>query len=170
VSPVLSMAAHAGDPKLYERFLAEARKANQKNDKPDRERFLNALSGFRAPALVARTRQMVLEDEFPAFETSRLLSVGDDTQAERDRRWAFLVEHYAQIVARLPREQRARLVSLGGDCTAAGLQRAEAFFGERTPKELSGPRTYKSFVEGQRLCIARRAKDTDSFVQFLRDH
>jgi alanyl aminopeptidase len=170
VGPVLGMAAHAGDPKLYERFLAEARKANQKNDKPDRERFLNALSGFRAPALVARTRQMVLEDEFPAFETSRLLSVGDDSQAERDRRWAFLVEHYAQIVARLPREQRARLVSLGGDCTTAGLQRAEAFFADRTPTELSGPRTYKSFVEGQRLCIARRAKDTDSFVQFLRDH
>ncbi len=164
---VLSMAAHGGDAKLYERFLAEARKANQKNDKPERVRFLGLLGGFRDPALVERTRAMALEDEFPTLETSRFLYAGTDTHAGRQRAWDFMIAHYDTIVARLPRERRAGLITLGGDCTTESLERAKAFFAERTPKELSGPRTYKSFVEGQTLCIARRQLDLASFIEFL---
>jgi hypothetical protein len=36
-------------------------------------------------------------------------------------------------------------------------------------RELSGPRTYQSFIESQTLCIARRARHTASFVEFLRE-
>jgi alanyl aminopeptidase len=169
VRAVVQMAAHDGDRALYERFLAEARKAARTNDKPERERFLAALAGFRAPELVARTRQMVLQDEFPILEMSRFLWVGRDDRAGRERSWAFLVAHYDAIAARLPREARAGLIRLGGDCTAAGLERTRAFFAERTPRELSGPRTYKRFIENESLCIARRPRDTESFVAFLRD-
>jgi hypothetical protein len=163
----MSMAAYAGDPKLYDRFLAEARKAHAKNDKPERERFLGALSGFRAPELAARTRAMMLEDEFPSLETSGFLYAGTDTPAGRDVAWKFLVDNYDKIHDRMPREYRSGLIYLGGDCSKAGLERTIAFFKDRTPNELQGPRTYNSFVEGQTLCIARREKDTASFVEFL---
>ena len=169
VETVLGLAAHAGDPRLYERFLAEARKANKQHDKPDRERFLQALSGFEAPQLVERTRQLAMEDEFPRLETQGLLWVGQHDQAGRERAWKFMVANYDRIVARLPAEQRARLIRMGADCTSAGLERAKTFFKDRTPRELSGPRTYQSFIESQTLCIARRARHTASFVEFLRE-
>jgi alanyl aminopeptidase len=167
VGTVMSMAAYAGDPKLYARFLAEARKAHAKNDKPERERFLGALAGFRDPELAARTRAMMLEDEFPSLETSGFLYAGTGTPEGREAAWKFLVDNYDKIHGRMPREYRSGLIYLGGDCSKAGLERTIAFFKDRTPGELQGPRTYSSFVEGQTLCIARREKDTASFVEFL---
>ncbi len=167
VGTVIGIAAYKGDEKLYERFLTEARKANEKKDKPERERFLGALLMFRDLKLAARTRAMMLEDEFPAIETSGFLYAGAGTPEGLELAWTFLVEHYDQILERLPRDHRAGLIYLGGDCSAASLERTTAFFAERTPKELQGPRTYKSFVEGQTLCIARREKDTPSFIEFL---
>jgi alanyl aminopeptidase len=169
VGTVLSLAAHAGDAKLYDRFLEEARKANRANDKADRERFLGALAGFEAPELVGRTRQLAMADEFPRLETQGLLWVGQHDQAGRQQAWQFMVDNYDTIHGRLPAESRAGLIRMGADCTQAGLDRAAAFFKDRTPKELSGPRTFKRFVENQTLCIARRAKDTASFVEFLRE-
>jgi alanyl aminopeptidase len=167
VGTVLDIAAHGGNTKLYERILAEARKADAAHDKNERERFLDALGSFRDPALVERTRAMALGDEFPVLETEGLLWAGTDTRAGRDRAWAFLTANYDTILARLPNETRASLLSIGGDCTAEGLERTKAFFAERTPKVLQGPRTYKRFVESQTLCIATREKDTASFVELL---
>ena len=167
IDPVLGMAAHTGDTTLYERLLAEARKANEALDKPARERFLGALGGFRDGTLVERTRAMVLEDEFPILETYGFLWAGTDTVDGREAAWAFLVDHYDEIHGRLPRDYRASLVWIASECTPASLERSQAFFAERTPKELSGPRRYQSFVESVTLCIARREQDTTSFVEFL---
>jgi len=47
------------------------------------------------------------------------------------------------------------------------LARIGAFCAERTPKELSGPRTYAGFVESQTQCIARRARYVPSIVEFF---
>jgi alanyl aminopeptidase len=168
VEPVLSMAAHAGDAALFERFLAEARKAHARNDKRERERFLGLLGGFRALDLADRARAMVLDDEFPVLETWGLLFAGMDSTEGRERAWRFVTEHYDAIVARLPRENRVYLVYVGsGDCTTASLERLQAFFAERTPRELGGARVYASVVESQTLCIAKRERYTQSFVEFL---
>jgi alanyl aminopeptidase len=164
---VLALAAHGGDAKLYERVLAEARAAGKKHDKEERERFLAALGSFRDPALAARTRALVLDDEFPALETAGLLGAGGDTRAGREQVWQFLVANYDAIAARRPREYRASLLYTASDCTQESFERTRAFFAERTPKELSGPRKWQSFLEGQPICIARRAQDTQSFVDFL---
>jgi alanyl aminopeptidase len=164
---VLSLAAHGGDVKLYERCLAEARKANQKNDKDERERFLKVLGDFRDPALLARTRELSLTDEFPTLEVVRLYGAGSDTRAGREEVWKFMVAHYDAIVARLPREWRAGMVHTASDCTTESFERSKAFFADKTPKELSGPRKWESFLESQPLCIARRAQDTASFVELL---
>jgi cytosol alanyl aminopeptidase len=167
VSTVLGLAARSDDPELYERYLAEARKANQKHDKDERMRFLGALGGFRDPALVARSQALILDDEFPALETEGFIYAGTDTKAGRERAWAFLVANYDALHDRRPREHRARLVHVASDCTPESFERTKAFFAERTPKELSGPRTWDSFLEGQAVCIARRERDTASFVEFL---
>jgi len=59
--------------------------------------FLQALSGFEAPQLVERTRQLAMEDEFPRLETQGLLWVGRHDQAGRERAWKFMVAHYDRI-------------------------------------------------------------------------
>jgi alanyl aminopeptidase len=164
---VLGLAAHGGDVKLFERLLDEARKANKTNDKEERERFLDALGGFREPALVARARDLALDDEFPALETEGLIGAGSETRAGRELVWQFLVDHYDAISARRPREHRAGLLYVASDCTQESFERTKAFFAERTPKELSGPRRWQQFLEGQPICIARRARDTESLVEFL---
>lgn len=166
---VVGLAARNGDVKLYERFLAEARKADAANDKSERERFLDALGSFHDPALVERTRRMVLGDEFPILETASFLWDRTGTKDGQERAWSYLTGNYDAIVARLPTEARAGLIAIGGDCTAEGLERTKAFFHERTRKELKGPQTYDRFVESQTLCIARRAKDTPSFVEMLKE-
>jgi hypothetical protein len=168
IDTLLAIAARRGDRRLYERVLARAREAHAAGDKLLRERCLGALAGFEDPALAARTRHMMLEDEFPTLETAPLLYAGTDSRAGQVAAWEFLVENYEPIHVRTPREERAALIELGGDCTEAGLGRTVAFFAERTPKELMGPRTFRQFVENQKLCIARREKDAPSFVEFLR--
>jgi len=167
VDLVLGMAARHGDAKLYERFLAEARKADAAHDKNERERYLDALASFHDLALVDRTRKLVLGDEFPILETSGFLWDRTDTKEGQERAWSYLTANHDAIVARLPAEQRASLISIGGDCTSEGLERTKAFFQERTKKELKGPQVYARFVESQNLCIARRAQDTASFVELL---
>jgi ERAP1-like C-terminal domain len=167
IGTVLGLAAYGGDARLYERYLAEARAAHQKHDKPERVRFLRALGSFRDPALEERTRALALGDEFPALETMGLIDVGSDTRAGREADWKFLMAHYEVIRARRPPETRAGLVGVGSDCTRASFERSKAFFAERTPKELSGPRTWQAFLEGQTLCIARHERDRDSFIELL---
>ena len=76
IDTLLAIAARRGDRRLYDRLLAEARKANAASDKPLRERCLGALAEFDDPALAARSRRMAVDDEFPALETAGLLLRG----------------------------------------------------------------------------------------------
>ena len=165
IDVVLGLAAWTGDANLYERLLADARAAA---DKQDRDRLLGALAGFRDPTLVKRSLDLVMDGGFEILDSVALLWGATGTRTGRRLAFAYVRANYDKLAAKLPEEWRASLVGIGADCTPEALAETEAFFGPRTPKERGGERAYKNTVEGMRLCVARRAADLASFGEFLR--
>ena len=168
VDTVLGLAAARGDAKLYDRVLADARKAK---DLQDRARLLGMLGNFRDPALVARSLDLALGDDLPLTETIRLVWAASRHKETRDLAWKLVTEHYDALVARLPKENAARFVSIGSHyCSEAKRQEVAEFFKERNARALGGPRLYKNALESLSLCVAYRARQQSSVEAFLKQY
>jgi alanyl aminopeptidase len=166
VDGVLGLAAARGDAELYERALVALRAAK---DLQDRQRLFGMLASFRDPALVARSLELVLGDEFPLTESYTLLGSASAHRETRALAWKTVTAHYDAIAARLPRENVAYLVKLGGRfCSDAQRAELAAFFAPRSARAIGGPRVFRNTVEGIALCVAYRAKQEGSLEAFLR--
>jgi len=96
--PVVSLAARAGDARLYARF----EKAFQRAATPqERRRFLFALGDFHDPKLLARTRKACLES-IPVQDMPFLLVRMLHNPAAREETWTFLQKRWRRLSRRFP--------------------------------------------------------------------
>ena len=165
VGLVLGVAVKNGDRKLYDRLHADAKKANDLNE---RERLLGAMGGFSDPEIAQVALALILTDEFDTREVMDVMwgAVGD----RRTRRLAyeFLKANFDPIVAKLPREYAAYLVFVGvAQCDAALRKDVEDFFTDRNAKFSGGPLILTQGLERMDLCIANRAAQRPSIEAFL---
>jgi aminopeptidase N len=165
-SEVLDVAARHGDMELFQAYLDEARKAT---DRRDRTRLLGALGLFRDPSVVPAALAVTLSSEFDARETVGILREAAMNRETRPEAWAFLKTNFDRLAARLPRESPARFPALAsGFSDAAHRADVEAFFKDKTPQYMGGPRVLAQTLEQIQLRTALKAAQQESVNEFLR--
>ncbi|MEO8055910.1 MAG: M1 family aminopeptidase, partial [Acidobacteriota bacterium] len=165
VSEVLDVAARHGDVELFQAYLAEARKAS---DRRERSRLLGALGLFRDPSVIPAALKLTLSPEFDARETIGILREEAANRETRPEAWAFLKANFDKIAARLPRESPARFPMLAsGFSDAEKRADVEAFFRDKSPKYMGGPRYLAQSLEQIQLRAALKAAQQESVNEFL---
>ncbi len=163
IGVTLTIAAQRGDRALYDRLLAEVRKAQN----PRRKRhLLAAMASFRDPAVVRESLALFLTPELDSREALPLL-FQDDRML--DVTFPFLKEHYEAILARLPGEIASEAPRFGQDfCSERDRADVEAFFKGRVEKITGAPRNLAQALERITLCSAQRELHAASLAAFLK--
>ncbi len=168
VGTVLAIAARFGDRALFDGL---ARVAKTAQDRVDRDRAIAALGQVQDPALVRAALALVLDPELDARESVRILWGLTRLPAQTaPLAYAFLVEHFDALVARLPRDTAAGFPSVGAAlCDEGRRAEIEAFFAPRAARYVGGPRLYAQALESLHLChtyrVAQEPKVTAFFAQ-----
>lgn len=165
VEPVLEIAAHHGDAKLFERFLAAARASK---DRKERARLLGALANFRPPELAQRVLDLAISGEFEVREATRLLFGPFANPHTRELAYAFLKQNFDKISAAVPKDWGAYLMYAGSAfCDEEHRADVEAFFSPKAASFTGGPRVLAQVLERITLCDANRRAQEASVSAFL---
>lgn len=170
VNAVLGTAAFYGDQALFERFLAEFKKTD---DKQVRERLIGAMGSFRDPAAIETGMKALLQGEVPFMEGPFLLFNGQASAATRKLPLTFLKAHYREVTSKMPTggtfEFGAFLPHVGDSyCDAASKAELETFLRPQVEKYSDAPRTLTQVLEAIDLCIASQAAQQPSVARFLK--
>jgi alanyl aminopeptidase len=127
------------------------------------------MASFLDPTLVAENLRVALSEDFDPRESMILIRGAAGDRRTRQQAWDFVKQHYQQIVARMPADYGARLVSIGrGFCDVQHRQDLEAFFKDKVGQSRGGPRILAQTLERLDQCIALRAVQQDSVTAFLK--
>ena len=163
---VLEVAAWHGGMALFQSYVAEAKKTQ---DRRERGLLLDALGFFRDPAVVPAALALTLSSEFEARESFSILWVEGASRETLSPAWAFLQTNFDRLAERLSPEAPAQfpwLVSRFSD--AVHRTEVEAFFKDKAPKYAGGPRILAQALEVIQLRAAFKASQEESFNDFLR--
>ena len=165
VSPVLGIAAIAGDRALFDRMHAEAKRSKERRD---RVRLLDAMGRFRDPQIAEAALALVLSDEFDARESWGIVRNAAGWSTTRTLAWELLKKNFDLLAKRLPAETMAATPLVPASfCDAAHQKEMLAFFRERSPTLPGGPRRLAQASEQSALCAASAQAERASAVSFL---
>jgi alanyl aminopeptidase len=168
VPAVLGSAARHGDSELFQSYVAEARKSK---DRRERFRLLSSLGLFRDPVVVPQALAVTLSNDFDARETVGILREEALSKETRGEAWTFLKANFDKLAARLPRESPARFPSIAaGFSDLEKRAEVEAFFKDKAPNYMGGPRYLAQALEQIQLRAALRSVQQDSVNDFLRKY
>ncbi|MCM3877756.1 MAG: ERAP1-like C-terminal domain-containing protein, partial [Thermoanaerobaculia bacterium] len=149
-------------------FYAEARKAT---DRRERTRLLGALGLFRDPSVVLTALRVTLAEEFDARESIVILREVASNRETRPEAWAFLKANFDLLTSRLPRESPARFPGLAaGFSDTERRADVEAFFRDKAPKYMGGPRYLAQALEQIHLRAAFKTAQQESVSDFLKSY
>jgi alanyl aminopeptidase len=172
VGVVLDTAAQHSGRELYDRLLAELRKTK---DRRLRGQILNAMGSFRDPAIVKANFNLLLSGEIDPREGLGLLFGPLGDPKTRALPFELVRANYDQLSARLPTrsdaDYRAFLPTVAeAFCDAGHRNEVEAFFKDRAPKTVGGPRILSNTLEQIDQCVAIRKAQEPSAEAFLRQY
>ncbi|MBZ4415069.1 M1 family metallopeptidase [Myxococcus sp. RHSTA-1-4] len=163
---VLAVAARNGDRALFDALLAEARKAEDRNE---RVRMLTALSSFREPALVREALALVAGSELDMRDTRPILIGAFSMPETRGLAWAFYREHFDTLAGRLRSDELSGFIGLVGSlCDEQRLAEVEDFLGPRVSRLENAPRALARARESIRLCAESDRLHRQGVQSFLR--
>jgi alanyl aminopeptidase len=166
---VLRTAAYYGDLSLFNRYLAEFEKTQ---DRQDRQRLLTAMRAFRDPLAVKAAFEAVLDRKIAFADSFPLLFSGEDFAETRKLSFEFIKAHFDQIVSGHPsifgNDLGGYLPQSGASfCDAQSKDELRAFFEPRVAQFVGAPRTLTQVLESVDLCIARKTAQEPSVKAFL---
>lgn len=172
VSSVLGTAAYYGDKALFERFLAELKKTE---DRQERSRMLDAMARFRDPAAIEAGMQAVLSGQIPFIEGARLLFAGQRSEKTRKLGFEFLKAHFDEIA-----KKRATGGGFDGGslfpyvgasfCDPQSRAELQSFLGPKVEQFTGAPRVLEQVLESIDVCIANKAAQEPSVIAFLKHY
>lgn len=166
VGLVLRIAARNGDRALFERFRAAVKTAPERKDKNE---LLGAMGSFRDPELAKAALAIVLTDELEARDAIRIVWGVLGTEETRELAYQFVKANLDALLAKLPRDSGASFIGMAVSfCDEAHRDDSVAFFKDKAPTYLGGPRALARMIERTDLCIASRAAWQPSIVELLR--
>ena len=169
VESVLSSAAYYGDLPLFQRFLAEFKKTQ---DRQDQRRLLGAMTDFRDPAAIQAGMQEVLSGRVKLVDGFLLLFGGQSSPATRKLPFEFVKANFDQLMKGNPSifgfSFGARLPNVGRNfCDAESRKQLRDYFDPLAAKYDGAPRNLAQALEGVDLCIARVAAQRPGVSEFL---
>lgn len=167
---VLASAAYYGDAGLYQRFLAEFQKTQ---DRQEKQMLLSAMFSFRDPAAIDLGRQAVLSKKVTLADGYVLLFGGLLYSATSKMPFEFVKAHFDEIMKDHPTifgfDFGSRLPQAGSDlCDSASRSELQAFFEPRVPNYTGAPRALAQVLEGIDLCIASKTAQQPGVTEFLK--
>jgi alanyl aminopeptidase len=162
VDAVLSIAAAHEDRAFFEDLH---RAAKQTSDIKRRRRLLQAMGQFRDAAVEEAAFEVALSGEFDIRDAMSLFEHDPSMEPVVFR---LLAQHYEALRKRLPTEVVGTLPELvRGLCSEKDRDAVEAFFKQRSERELGGPRRLAHTLEFISICSAFRAHQEPSLAKFL---
>jgi alanyl aminopeptidase len=166
---VLSSAAYHGDITLFQSYLAEFKKTQ---DRQDQRRLISAMTEFRDPAAVEAGMQEVLTGKIKLADGFLLLFGGQGSRATRKQPFEFLKAHFNEIMKDNPSifgtSFGSFLPNVGGSfCDAESRKQLSDYFTPLVDKYDGAPRNLAQVLESVDLCIARVAAQRPSVIEFL---
>jgi alanyl aminopeptidase len=162
----LSTGLDTADAALWQRFYEQARAAATDTE---RRQLLGAMAAFADPALVERNLALTLSDEFFLGDSATLLFAGLSRDNSRATAFAFVRDHFDELLARYPRFRAPALAGIADVfCTDEDAAAAETLLRPRIERVPGGPRVLEQALESARLCAAYRAHHAPSLADFLR--
>jgi puromycin-sensitive aminopeptidase len=163
-SAVIEIAARHGDGGLYDALAAAAERAATPEE---HYRYLNALPGFRDPALIERALLESRSARVRSQDTASYLARFFSNPAARDRAWAFVKENWTELEPRIRIAfGDVRLVrALSAFCDVRARDDIRRFFDAHSLP--SAARTIGETLEQIDNCIVLKQKQTPSATEWL---
>lgn len=159
---VLFVAAWNGDAALFDKLEAKARTSKSHDEL---FRYLNALRGFRDPALVARALETIRANVQPG-ELYFILPDMLYRNPTRAATWEYMKAHWGEIDAhQLYFARTAFIDSLGWFCDTDHRADVESFFTKNDPKDARN--SLSTALEQIDYCIDLRRQQQAPFEQWL---
>jgi cytosol alanyl aminopeptidase len=167
---VLQAAGFHGDLALMQRFLA-AYQSTQ--DRQDQQRLMNAMLAFRDPKAIKAGMQAVISGKIPLQDGFTLILSAGRRSAETIRLpFEFVKTHLDEIMKDKPNifgfDFGGFLPRVGEPfCDARSRADLQAFFGPLVGRYTGAPRALAQTLESIDQCIANKAAQQPSIIEFL---
>jgi aminopeptidase N len=167
VDSLLFVAALEGDRALFDRCLAQAKRAS---DRRERGQILNALGAFRNPALLEAALALLDSEEFDMRESIGILYQalsGPDTKLLA---WTWLKSHFDALALKLRDDEKSWLVDSLGYSLYDRIKREELenFFRSRVNQFDGGPIALTRTLEALAVRAGRAERNLPGSVEFLK--
>ncbi|MGH9579623.1 MAG: M1 family metallopeptidase, partial [Terriglobales bacterium] len=124
----LKLAASDGDAALYEKFLGRMEQAGEPEE---RERFMDAMTKFRDPALVKRSLEYAVSGRMRNQDAPLFLADLMENVPSQDVAWTFVKSNWTQVQATFTPASGAYLVGATSYfCDAGSRDQAAQFFAD----------------------------------------
>ena len=162
---VVGIAGRYADSALFDRLIAETRKAH---DPSDRERLIMALGVCKDSALAQKALDMLAAQAFQPADSMRLLFVLSGHVETRSLTYDYLKEHYGSVIAALPGDWPNLPILARGFDTLERQTDVESFFKDKDVRLTGGPRIIAQTVESIHLNEAYKQAQLPSLIEFLK--
>jgi len=171
VDSILVTTAYYGDTALYQRFLTEFERIQ---DRQAQQSLLEAMTQFRDPAALQLGMRELLAGKVKLIDGFLLLFGGLRSPATRKLPFDFIKAHFDELMNDNPSifgfSFGAFLPNVGrGFCDAESLREFRGYFTPLVSKYDGAPRNFAQVVESVELCIARVAAQRPSIYAFLKE-
>ncbi|HKA91137.1 MAG TPA: M1 family metallopeptidase [Haliangiales bacterium] len=166
VDAVLHMAAHRGDRALFDRLVAAAKAAPDRND---RARIIAALGAFDDPALARAALDLVGAGAFDLREAREVVPILLGGRRTSEITYAWIKDHFDAIAAMMRDDEVMRTFGavVGHFCDPAHRADAAAFFGPRAKRHDGAEKVTEDALEQVDRCIERWARTRPDVEAFL---
>ena len=165
--PALLIASRNGDAALYDRFLAEMRKAKVPLQY---RRYLNSLAAFSDPVLLKRTLEFAISGEVRSQDSPGLIAQVLGNPAGRDLAWQFVKTRWDDIKTHIPNFGGAGAIvgTAGTFCDPKSRDDVVQFFTEH--KIPSAERLLKQTTNRINDCIELRTQQAPKLAEWIHQH
>ena len=163
VPALVSIVAYTGGPAEYEEFRANFKTAKTPQEE---QRYQFALAGFRQPDLLEKTLRLTLNGEVRTQNAPYLMRSLLFNIEGRERAWAFMKEHWEEMVRQYPDNAIPRMCE---GITALTTPELEAdvrdFFAAHPVKQ--GAKTMGQHLEKLRVAVACKQREAKNIKAYL---
>ena len=163
---VLGIAGRYADSALFDRIMAEAKKAKEPSD---RRSLVVALGSCKDSALAQQGLDALIAREFQPLDSILLLFVLSGHVETRSLTYDYLKQHYDALVATLPSDSLNLPQTASGFDTPDRQSDVESFFKDKDVKLTGGPRIIAQVSESIHLKHAFKEAQLPSLSEFLKN-
>jgi puromycin-sensitive aminopeptidase len=163
VPALVSIAAYTGGCTEYEAFRQNFKTARTPQEE---QRYLFALAAFRSPELLDQTLHMTVSGEVRTQDAPYLMrSLLMNTEV-RERAWAFMKAHWAEMVQRYPESSIVRMCEgITALVTPALESEVRDFFAAHPVKQ--GQKTLEQHLEKLHIAVACKEREGANLEAYL---